>query len=161
MKSPELVSDAELHRRLTHEHIHVVRDNISVITEAIFYRGVEHDHSKFTDEESIPFARNIRRLSTVEYGTPEYDEMLKDVKPALDHHYANNRHHPEYWPNGIDDMDLVDILEMFCDWVAAVKRNKNGDIMKSIDTNEKRFNISPQLTSIFRNTANRYFNHEA
>ena len=47
-------------------------------------------------------------------------------KPAIDHHYANNRHHPEHWPNGINDMTLMDLIEMLADWKAATARNKNG-----------------------------------
>jgi hypothetical protein len=27
----------------------------------------------------------------------EYHEYMNQMRPALDHHYANNRHHPEYY----------------------------------------------------------------
>lgn len=77
---------------------------------------------------------------------------MKGLKPALDHHYANNMHHPEAHENGIDGMTLYDIVEMFLDWRAAVERHDDGDIMKSIEHNEKRFKINPQLSQIFRNT---------
>ncbi len=53
----------------------------------------------------------------------------------------------------IDKMDLIDILEMLCDWFAASKRNLNGDITSSINKNAERFGISPQLTKILHNTA--------
>jgi hypothetical protein len=74
------------------------------------------------------------------------------LKPALDHHYANNSHHPQFYKNGIDGMNLLDLVEMFFDWKAATERTKDGDIRKSIEINSTRFNISPQLVSIFVNT---------
>jgi hypothetical protein len=53
-------------------------------------------------------------------------------------------------------MDLIDLLEMFCDWKAASERHANGNIYKSIKINKQRFNISDQLEQIFINTAKRY-----
>jgi hypothetical protein len=51
-------------------------------------------------------------------------------------------------------MDLFDLLEMLIDWKAASERMANGgDISKSIELNRERFNISPQVESILRNTA--------
>ena len=51
-----------------------------------------------------------------------------------------------------DGMDLYDIIEMFCDWKAASKRNVDGSISKSIEIGQKRFNMSGQLVKIFKNT---------
>jgi hypothetical protein len=96
-------------------------------------------------------------LAKTEYGTPEYGELLKKVQPAINHHYANNSHHPENWKNGIEDMDLIDILEMLADWKAATARKLNGNIKKSIEINAQRFSINPQLRKILENTAERYF----
>ena len=36
------------------------------------------------------------KLNNIKYGTPEYFEALKELKPALDHHYKENSHHPEH-----------------------------------------------------------------
>jgi hypothetical protein len=49
-------------------------------------------------------------------------------------------------------MDLIDIVEMLCDWLAATQRHNDGDIGRSIDINEKRFGINDQLSQLFRNT---------
>ena len=75
------------------------------------------------------------------------------MKPALDHHYAKNKHHPEHYPDGINDMTLVDLVEMFADWKAATMRHNDGNLLKSIEINTKRFNIDKQLAQIFVNTA--------
>jgi len=59
----------------------------------------------------------------------------------------------------IDRMTLPEILEMFCDWVAATERMKDGgNIHESIDINAKRFNIDHQIVNIFHNTAKSIFN---
>ncbi|MEH2033207.1 MAG: DUF5662 family protein [Nostoc sp.] len=52
----------------------------------------------------------------------------------------------------VGEMNLVDVLEMFCDWYAATKRHNDGNIYKSIEINRKRFAISDQLTNIFLNS---------
>lgn len=50
-------------------------------------------------------------------------------------------------------MNLVDIIEMFCDWKAASERQLNGNILKSIETNQDRFGYSRDLGKIMENTA--------
>ena len=85
------------------------------------------------------------KLKTLEYGSEEYKQSLIELKVAPEHHYSKNPHHPEYYKNGIDGMNLIDICEMLCDWIAAVERDKNGNIKRSMEENKKRFNISDQL----------------
>jgi hypothetical protein len=41
---------------------------------------------------------------------------------------------------------------MICDWKAATLRHNDGDILHSINLNEIRFNMPPELTQILRNT---------
>lgn len=53
---------------------------------------------------------------------------------------------------GIRGMNLLDLLEMFCDWTAATKRHADGDIRKSIKLNQKRFGYSDDLKQILLNT---------
>lgn len=45
--------------------------------------------------------------------SPEYHQDLLDMGPALHHHYANNRHHPQYFPFGVGGMTLADVIEVF------------------------------------------------
>jgi hypothetical protein len=92
-------------------------------------------------------------LKKLTYGSDGYKEALERLQIALKHHYKNNRHHPEYFENGIDDMNLFDIVELLFDWKAATERHEDGDIYKSFEINEKRFNIPPGLIKMFKNTA--------
>ena len=137
----------------TLKHINEVRKNLFILQRAIYMWSHNHDSSKLSPFESRIFAKFTPLLKSSTYGSNEYKKMLNDMKPALDHHYERNRHHPEHFKNGIAGMTLVDVIEMFCDWVAATERHEDGDIFKSLEINRKRFAMSNQLYEIFKNTA--------
>ena len=140
----------------TLKHIFEVRKYLYEAAVVLMQRGDNHDASKLQSPEKEDFDRATERLKSLEYGSKEYKESLADLKPALDHHYKMNSHHPEHYVDGINGMDLFDIIEMFYDWAAAVKRTSNGDMQKSLVINEKRFNINSQLVDIFKNTIKNY-----
>jgi len=140
-------------REDTLKHIARVKELLSGLCKDMLIRGEVHDASKLESPEKEVFDEVTPLLKTLTYGSQEYKDSLAKMGPALDHHYANNRHHPEFFVNGIEDMNLVDIGELLCDWKAASERHANGDIMKSIDINAARFNLSPQLVKILKNTA--------
>ena len=99
------------------------------------------------------FADMTEALAGLTYGSPEYKEQLAKMLPlGLNHHYAHNRHHPEHYADGIEGMNLFDLLEMLVDWIAAVQRHDDGDIQKSLEIIGDRFGMSPQLQKIFANT---------
>lgn len=173
----------------TINHINKVRTNIHKIIEYLDERSLNHDYSKLNSPEKEYFDEYTPKLSEVDYGSEKYYGFLKELKVALDHHYSNNRHHPEYFikyicnscfteyknkPEQCDNcsgsefdedfdvsqMNLIDIIEMFCDWLAATERHLNGDIFKSIETNKKRFKMDHQLSNILENTARDIFNNQ-
>jgi hypothetical protein len=137
----------------TTKHIHLVQQFLHIFAREMMRRGEIHDRSKLESPEVELFTELTPKLAACSYGSPEYKEFLKELKPALDHHYAKNPHHPEHWKNGIRDMSLFDIIEMFCDWKAASQRHHDGNILKSIEINATRFGMSQELVSIFENTA--------
>ena len=141
----------------THVHIAQVRENLTLVVKDLIDRGNSHDQSKLESPELEIFGDHSEELGKLEYGSKEYTENLELIKPAIDHHYSKNRHHPEHWPNGLNDMTLIDLIEMICDWKAATQRNKNGNIRKSIEFNAERYKISPQLRKIFENTVRELF----
>jgi len=143
----------------TRKHVANVVKFVNIIVRHLQKRSVDHDATKMNSPELELFTEYTEKLAGCTYGSDEYKKFLDGLKPALDHHYAKNRHHPEHYPNGINDMTLVDLVEMFCDWKAATLRHNDGNILKSIEYNAKRFNIDPQLAKIFQNTAE-LFEHE-
>lgn len=138
--------DTEVHKNRVHLYI-------NLLIKEIMDRALTHDASKMENPELPIFAEYSSKLAGSTYGSEEYNRYLKEMQIAIEHHYANNRHHPEHFPNGIKDMTLVDVVEMFCDWAAAAKRQNNGNILTSIDKNQERFHMSQELTQVFKNTA--------
>lgn len=116
-------------------------------------RGMVHDDSKLEEPEKSTFDVCTLKLKAMAYGSDEYKAALAELKPALDHHYAANSHHPEHFTNGVDGMNLFDLVEMLMDWKAATERMKGGgDIRRSLEINRDRFKLTPQIESILANT---------
>ena len=151
----------------TKKHIDKVSNHLMHIKECLIQRAIDHDRSKLSPEELPIFVKYTHKLKDCTYGSDEYKQYLAEMKPALDHHYANNRHHPEYFSLQVADdfeyfekgkknpiccMNLVDIMEMLCDWLAATERHADGDIYKSIEINQKRFGYSDEMKSVLVNT---------
>jgi len=119
----------------------------------LLWRAVVHDFSKLGWGETSQFVTVVHKLKGVTYGSNEYKRMMEeDLPKALELHYRRNSHHPEHYTNGIAGMNMVDLVEMFCDWKAATKRHADGSMERSIDVNRKRFVMSEQLCTILRNS---------
>jgi hypothetical protein len=153
----ETVSAAYDSREDTLRHKEAVSSALRVLVNDIVKRSIAHDDSKLEPPEKEYFDKYTPKLKDSTYLSDEYRQFLLELKPALDHHYANNRHHPERFPSGVNGMTLVDIVEMFADWYAASRRHDDGDILKSIELNKNRFQIGDLLANIFKNTALYYY----
>lgn len=166
----------------TKAHIARVQQLLGDVSRELAKRAILHDQSKLEEPEKSGFDEVTGALRGLTYGSPEYKAQLERLKPVLDHHYAHNSHHPEYYGkwiciicfeefsrdyngncnkcgNGhlvfeprISGMSLLDLVEMFCDWKAATERHADGSILKSIQVNKERFKISEQLVEILENT---------
>lgn len=148
--------------RDTLDHIMLVQAYIASAINILMERMREHDQSKLGPEEKPYFDAETHLLATLEFGTKEYSDSIHRIKPALEHHYANNPHHPQFYgPQGVDGMNLFDLIEMFFDWKASGERTKTGNIYKSIQINKgrKAVNLSEQVAKIFVNTA-KYLGYE-
>jgi len=138
--------------QIVYDHKAEVASAIGIIIDVLLKRAEVHDDSKLEEPEVSIFDKSFKKLSGTTYDSPEYREMMKEIKVATEHHYAKNNHHPEKYPAGIDGMTLVDLVEMFCDWYAATKKHADGNLEKSIQANKIRFHMSDQLAEIFENT---------
>ena len=137
----------------TWAHIETVRKYIKVFTDKLTQCGIDHDKTKLESPEAEGFAKVNEKLKTLTYGTPEYEENLKELQTTLQHHYAKNKHHPEHYKNGVNDMTLIDLLEMMADWKASTYRQHDGNLLQSLEKNAERYGISKQLLQILKNTA--------
>ena len=136
----------------TMRHIETVRNYLGMVIKEFIDRSIRHDQSKLESPEVEAFEEYTPKLRGLTYGSEEYRACLRGMKPAIDHHTKVNSHHPEHYENGVDGMNLFDLLEMLCDWKAATMRHNDGDIYKSLEINKDRFKMSPQLHIILKNT---------
>lgn len=139
--------------RDTLAHTKRVGDLLGQVISGLYQRAIHHDDSKFSPQEFEAFVRVTPSLKNMTYGSPEYVESLRSIRPALDHHYQNNSHHPQNHTSGIDGMSLLDIIEMLADWKAASERHIDGSLARSITHNAKRFKYGEVLIRLLVITA--------
>lgn len=147
----------------TRKHQQQVARYLISFAKLILDRAATHDKSKLEAPERAAFIKATGKLRGLTYGSDEYKEQLKELGEALQHHYARNPHHPEYFEaNGfhfevlndpIRAMHMVDVVEMACDWIAATERHDDGDIGESLRVNKERFGLDPQLVQLIANTS--------
>ena len=142
----------------TLRHIETVRNFLNAAVRELLRRGERHDQSKMQHPEVEVFEEYTAKLRECTYGSEEYKGFLKGMQVALDHHYDNNSHHPEHFKgpcvqSPLEQMTLIELLEMLCDWKAATLRHADGDIFKSIQINQERFGYSDEVRMILSNTA--------
>lgn len=123
--TPEMIA---FYERRTNEHIERVRNCLAAMAaltpwaQELIERSRVHDASKFGPDERIPYIWLTEfhrcRRSGEPFAYPAGMEI--QVRRAIDHHTAANRHHPEFHrdPN---DMSDVDLIEMVCDWTAMAQ----------------------------------------
>lgn len=143
------------------QHIDRVRAFLDRAIVNLEDRGNAHDASKLVPPELEGFDVATPKLATSEYGSEEYKQALRDLGPALQHHFAHNDHHPEHYENGVRGMSLMALIEMVCDWRAASERVKqrtdDPEKVKTFEAglafNQERFGYSDELAEIILNTA--------
>lgn len=145
----------------TEHHIWRVRHFIGRAVDNLGDRSLAHDASKLVSPEVEAFDVATPKLAGLVYGSDEYKQSLKDLGPALQHHFEHNDHHPEHYPDGVSGMSLMALIEMVCDWRAASERVKQrtddpekvATFESGLKYNQERFGYSDELAGIILNTA--------
>ena len=78
----------------------------------LLQRATIHDNSKLSYEELDALAKISTDKSCLE---DAHAKMSEYKKQAIELHWKNNRHHPEFF-SCYENMSKLDILEMICDW---------------------------------------------
>ncbi len=135
----------------THAHIALVSKLLYYIARELYHRANVHDRSKLLEPERSVFAKFSPLLGSAPIDSAAYEAVLSQMGEALQHHYRENRHHPEHFPEGIRGMNLVDFVEMVCDWTAAAYGK--GELV-NLEWAADRFHLSRDeaLLRIIRNT---------
>ena len=145
----------------TQEHIDRVRYFLGLASDNLWNRAKAHDASKLVSPEVEAFDIATPKLAGLEYGSDEYRQSLRELGPALQHHFEKNDHHPEHSERGVRGMSLMALIEMLCDWRAASERvkqrtddpDKVATFEAGLAHNKDRFDISDDLYEILLNTA--------
>lgn len=122
-------------------HIGTVRQYLLKFVQQLEYRREAHDISKLSLEEFQGFIEVNQIAREHPYGSEEYKNSLKGNK-VIQLHFSRNSHHPEFYPNGIEDMSIFDIIEMTIDWLSAAKTYGQTSFEDSLAIQTKRFNLS-------------------
>jgi hypothetical protein len=139
MNSKEQVVKCEINT-----HRRDVEKVMTLMASLFLRRGKLHDVSKLEEPELSA----ITLIKDMKYGTDEY---LKHCQSdGIKAHYKNNRHHPEHFENGVDDMTLIDVMEYFADCAVAAKRRSGCYI--DFENLRERHKLCPQLVKILNNT---------
>lgn len=137
----------------TYAHIEQVRALLLQVIDDLLKRAHEHDKSKLVEPERAVFDRISPNMDKLTYGSAEYEAIRTSQGEGMRHHYRLNRHHPEHHEQGIDGMNLLDLIEMLADWKAATQRHANGGLDRSINVNRERYGYGEVMERLLRNTA--------
>ena len=97
-----MIDPTEFCIKETLEHKKAVENMMFLLAALLLERCQEHDNSKLSSQELPGFVEYTPKLKNCTYGSDEYNRYLLELKPFLNHHYENNRHHPEHFKNDIE-----------------------------------------------------------
>jgi hypothetical protein len=122
-----------------HRHITLVKDNLFTIANKLQKRARNHDLSKLRGDELLGFIQINKVARKYPYGSDEYKAALEIDAVGL--HYSRNDHHPEYFSDGVSDMNLFQLIEMVADWKAASETYGQTTFDESLRKQRKRFHL--------------------
>ena len=128
-------------------HIKKVSTNINEIAIEVIKRSIKHDDSKFESPERETLDKIVPILKKGS-SSPNYSEAKKEVKELMDVHKSKNSHHPEYYSNGINGMNLLDVIEYLSD----MKAESNNNLEEILLKNSKKYSWNEQFLNIMKNT---------
>lgn len=140
------------------KHKEKVRRRLLFLSNELRKRAEEHDNSKLRNPE-IGYLIEMDREPRYPYNSPEYFDKMRRWQKFFDHHYANNRHHPDHFKNGILDMTLTDICEYLVDIISYYDEMHVNDAIDTIEKQQNRFGLGDQLSQILINTLIEYFSY--
>lgn len=141
--------------QVIYEHQQQVGGVMLKVISELMTRALTHDSSKFTTQQlkdnliTLPDKWKIQAAGHG-YHSPQQKEHRQKFAPEIDRHRSAHPHHPEHFGNDVNKMDLIDLLEMLCDWYVSAP-----DIDQSIGENSGDYNIDPHIRQLLENTASR------
>ena len=118
----------KLHQNLVHQNLVRMAGYNDLPWDLLNAIGLKHDQSKFTEPERTAYTWQTWWYHCKNNGIsfaypPEIEEL---VLYGWRHHIRTNTHHPEAHLRP-EDMTILDLVEMVCDWTAiSQEQNLNG-----------------------------------
>ena len=137
-------------------HIERVRKKLNVLIDVLNKRAILHDKSKL-EEPEFSLWKKMDEEPRYPYGSEEYKDKIKRYSSLFNMHYEKNPHHPEHFPNGIQDMTLVDLIEMLCDWISYKDDIRVTEAIEIVNQQSNRFGYSDEIKNLLINTLIDYF----
>ena len=93
----------------------IVKSNIDFTIKALDQLIKNHDMSKYSEEEFDAYRKQFYPTSK-----EEKESNKENFDKAWKHHYFVNLHHWDWWyeSGNMDNMSLIYVVEMICDWEA-------------------------------------------
>ena len=136
-----------------HKHISFVQEALLHIVDEFRMRAFVHDSSKFESDELSGYLRFEDMPEGLEYGSAEYKAAMAKIMEnnnCFELHSQRNDHHPEHYEN-TQDMRLMAVIEMVCDWAGAhLAYGNKGDWKESAEHNIGRYDFSEHQKWVIR-----------
>lgn len=135
----------------TLEHINRVKSKMEFFASVLAARGANHDNSKLTEPEYSGWLA-MDQEPRYPYGSKKYYDKMRRYKEVLEHHYSINSHHPEHFEDPSIQMDLVDLIEMLCDWFSYSNDISWLEGYDTINSQCTRFGLNDTIRHLLLNT---------
>ena len=132
-------------------HINQVKSKMEFFASVLATRGTSHDSSKLIEPEYSGWLA-MDQEPRYPYGSEKYYDKINRYKEVLEHHYSLNSHHPEHFENPSTQMDLVDLIEMLCDWFSYSNNISWLEGYNTINSQCARFGLNDTIRHLLLNT---------
>lgn len=132
-------------------HRYYIRRLMTKVIDELTYRMESHDLSKLTPEEK-PFFEIASQEGNKINDPKERAALIEKIKPGLLHHYRHNSHHPEHYEDLVKGMNLLDLIEMLCDWLAVNYKYQDSHPIDHIEHAQRKLGFSDEVKRVLVNT---------
>lgn len=138
-------------------HIENVKRRLLRFSQILWERGIQHDKSKLEEPEYSLWCK-MDEEPRFPYGSKEYEEKVSRWRFLFNLHFKKNRHHPEHFKlKDYDDKDLIDLIEMLCDWLGYRDNISYAAASRLVSNQCDRYGFSEELKDILLNTLKNWF----
>lgn len=138
-------------RDYLYEHRALVHDKMATVSRDINTRARHHDQSSLNGSEFRIYEEHFDELQKYPMFDPRRDAVLKEMRVATMYHHNANDHHPEHFDDGINGMNLIQMIEFVADIMSQSEQN-GIDVYEMLPLLKDQYDISSQLYQVILNT---------